>query len=362
MKNKLPFLMIIAVMLFHQSLMAQLYVSTVPENKNAILDVFTGVQCPNCPSGHTVLSGILTSNPGDAYAVCFHPTNSSYTTPYSGSIDLRRIFPDGLYTTAFAGSRFMPGSFINRRLWANNERMQSRTLWASYATTIMGESSPLNVGMASTYDDNTKVLSVTVEVYFTSTVTDQHNLNVYLSENNLIAQQSNGGTNYVHYHVFREAFTTQWGDPITEATTQGSLVTKTFTFDNSTQNYDMTNCELLAYVTNDVDKEVISGIGAAVNSTTVGLPDVVAAQDHMVVYPNPVNETAKIEFNLKNSGKVSLSITDLTGREIYRATRSFSAGDQEIWLNRSELNLVTGIYLVNIKADNLSATAKMVVR
>ncbi|MBN1340321.1 MAG: Omp28-related outer membrane protein [Bacteroidales bacterium] len=256
-------------MLFSSGLLSQTYVGTLPANKNVIIEEFTGVQCPNCPQGHQVAQQILDANPGRVWVIGFHPYNSSYTTPYPGDPDFRRHHPDALYTTPYCGSsRFMPSAFINRRIYAG-ERIQSRTVWASYTSTQLTEASPVNIGLCTTYDEITEMLEMIVEIYFTQTVSDIHSLNVTLAENGLVAQQSGGSPNYVHKHVFREVFTAQWGNPITEPTVQGSFIQKTFSFQNTGGMYNMDECEVTAYIVNDNSTEVVTGIGVHVGEFTV---------------------------------------------------------------------------------------------
>jgi hypothetical protein len=101
MKTKTILLTIL--ILASTSLLAQNYVSTEPQNKNAILEEFTGVRCPNCPAGHQVMAGILDDNPGRAFCVAYHPYNSSYTEPYSGDPDFRRNYPNAFYSTPYCG-------------------------------------------------------------------------------------------------------------------------------------------------------------------------------------------------------------------------------------------------------------------
>jgi PKD repeat protein len=257
------------VMLFVSSvLIAQNYVSTEPQNKNAILEEFTGVSCPNCPAGHTVMAGILASNPGRAFCVAYHPSNSSYTSPYPGEPDFRRTYPNAFYSTPYCGSsRFMPSSFINRREYGG-ERLQSRTAWENYANGIMTEASPANMGMATSYDMINQMLSITVEIYCTGDITDNISIYVLLSENNLTSTQSGGGTNYTHKHTFREAFVGQWGDPIGELTTQGSLITYEYEWSAAGSGYLMSNCEVLAFIENQATGEVITGVGVHVGEQT----------------------------------------------------------------------------------------------
>ena len=165
----------------------------------------------------------------------------------------------------------MPSAFINRRMYGA-ERLQQRTVWASKTNQHLNEASPVNVGLATTYDDVSNQLEILVEIYYTDDMTDENTLNVAMSESGLIAQQSGGSTNYVHNHVFRETFTAQWGDPITESTTQGSFIQQSFSFDNSAGEYDMNECEIVAYIVNSQTDEVISGIGVYVGENTAAGP------------------------------------------------------------------------------------------
>ena len=168
-------LFLFAAILISATLLAQNYVSTEPQNKNAILEEFTGVSCPNCPAGHQVAANILANNPGRAFMVAYHPSNSSYTTPYSGDPDFRRDYPAAFYSTPYCGSsRFMPSAFIARRIWSNGERIQSRTEWEPYCNTIMSESSPANMGMSTTFDFMSQTLYITVEIYYTETMTQPY--------------------------------------------------------------------------------------------------------------------------------------------------------------------------------------------
>lgn len=256
--------MLLATLVFTQN-----YVSTEPQNKNAILEEFTGVTCPNCPAGHVIAANILASNPGRAFMVAYHPSNSSYTTPYAGDPDFRRDYPAAFYSTPYCGSsRFMPSAFIARRVWPNGDRLQSRGDWENYCNTIMGEASPVNMGMSTSYDLMNQTFNITVEIYYTEDVTDDNHIYVMLSENDLVSQQSGASGPYTHKHTFREAFVEQWGDLITEPTTQGSLITLTYSFDNSAGDYIAGNCEVLAFIENQATGEIVTGVGVDVGEST----------------------------------------------------------------------------------------------
>ncbi|MBN2728432.1 MAG: Omp28-related outer membrane protein [Bacteroidales bacterium] len=346
-------LSIIFIGILSMSVKSQVYVSTTPMNKVAILEEFTGVRCPNCPAGHTLLASLISSHPGTLFGIGCHPTNSSYTTPYNASDpDFRNAYLDAFYSTPFCGtSRYMPSAFINRREWSAGEKISGTSLWSSSATTIIAESSPLNVGLYAVYNTTTGLLDVTVEVYFTSTVTDNVYLYVALAENGLVAEQSNGGTSYVHYHVFREALATeQWGEPITGTTTTGSLFTQTYQFNNITDGYAMNNCEVTAFVRNGTDEEIISGNQVPV----VVITDIaeVAKEPVLSIYPNPVSETSVAGIVWNSTENVKVSVFDIEGRLINTSEVMLQNGYNVIPLQTlTQTDLHSGNYILNISGS-----------
>ncbi|MFH1213779.1 MAG: T9SS type A sorting domain-containing protein [Candidatus Neomarinimicrobiota bacterium] len=76
-------------------------------------------------------------------------------------------------------------------------------------------------------------------------------------------------------------------------------------------------------------------------------------------YPNPFNPCTAIEFELLNSGDVTLKVFDLNGREITALVdRYLDAGNYRVDFNAAELS--TGIYLYRLEANNIVLTKKMV--
>jgi hypothetical protein len=339
---------------------AQTIVSTTPENKKAIVEEFTGTGCPNCPGGHTTAAGILTANPGTVFVIANHPTNSSYTT----SDIMANAFPNAFYTNPFISpsNRYMPCAMINRRVWGAVERIQGTANWASDVSTIKTESSPLNVGVSSSYNTSTKMLSVNVEVYFTADVTDAVTLFTMITEDGIIADQSGGTSPYTHNHVFRAALPTpspaQWGEAIAAPTAQSSFKTYTYTFDNSTSNFVMTACEIVAFVRDATTEEILSGNGAPVGSST-GIATTPALTDHFSVYPNPVSETATLHLNLAKPSPVTYLISDPLGNKAASGNLGMlSAGSHQVNINTGMLS--KGIYFISISNGVKTNTIKVV--
>jgi Outer membrane protein Omp28/Secretion system C-terminal sorting domain len=345
---------------------AQTVVTTAPTNRVAILEEFTGTSCPACPSGHTTTSTLLASTPNKAFAVAYAPTNSSLTAPYNGGLDLTDDFPNAFYTNPYyanGGGRSMPSGHMNRIKYAGARKL-STTQWATKAGEVNTLPSPVNVGVKSLYNASSKVLTVTVEMYFTSAVTSPAYLSVLLLENDILTTQSGSSlTNYNHKHVLRENLQTgQWGDALTGSTTAGSLVTMTFTFNNSTTNYMMNNCEVLAFVSTGTDdnSEIITGFGVDANGgsgATASIDDI-EESGVLAIYPNPTGD--EFQISLGNEVEGTVSIVSISGAEVYK--KEFNSVDGSIiTLYAKELNLVTGTYIVSVSGQNGLKRTKLII-
>ena len=63
MKNLL--LLSLAFIISLSQLSAQTIVGTDPENKNVVLEEFTGIHCVFCPQGHAIAQAIKDANEGN---------------------------------------------------------------------------------------------------------------------------------------------------------------------------------------------------------------------------------------------------------------------------------------------------------
>ncbi len=80
----------------------------------------------------------------------------------------------------------------------------------------------------------------------------------------------------------------------------------------------------------------------------------------VAVYPNPIrNENINLIVDIINTNeKASISILDLTGKEIYNEVAFFEKGLQHHLIASSMLN--AGVYFINIKIANHSITKKII--
>lgn len=232
------------------------FVSDQASNRKAVLEEFTGVNCPNCPAGHVVANKIHSNHPDDFFAINFHA--GMYAAPTQGQYDFRTSYGSAI------DSKFnkvgYPSGMVNRRSNNGSELVMSRTSWSSAAEAALGLPSPVNVAAKATLDWETRTLDVTVQMYYTSNSAKSENfLNVALLQDYILCDQAGAAANpeqyvngqYLHMHAFRDFLTGQWGDTIRQ-TTQGSLVEKTYSYTVPEMigdiPVDLANISLVAYV------------------------------------------------------------------------------------------------------------------
>ncbi len=97
-------------------------------------------------------------------------------------------------------------------------------------------------------------------------------------------------------------------------------------------------------------------------SVDLGLPKTFMLEQN---YPNPFNPSTKIKWQSPISGWQTIKIYDLLGNEVATLVNEFvEAGNHEVEFNTGEgsrqLTLTSGIYFYQLKADNFTATKKMI--
>lgn len=74
-------------------------------------------------------------------------------------------------------------------------------------------------------------------------------------------------------------------------------------------------------------------------------------------YPNPFNPTTTIAFAMRESGKATIIVSDLLGKEVFRATLDAREGENRYRFNAT--GLASGVYFYSLRAGGFSQTRKM---
>lgn len=224
-------LALMALLALSFSLKAQQYVSTEPANRNVILEEFTGRGCGYCTDGHRIANELMANNPGRLWAINIHAGGYAQTS-YPNMIT-----QDG--NTIHGGFQISgyPTGVVNRSTAAG----QSRSAWAGIASQQLNQVSECNVAGMAIVNPQTRLATITVEVYYTGNSTvDQNFLTVAMLQDSILGSQADYGNynptqwlngQYVHMHILRDVISeSAWGDPISP-TTQGTLITRTYEYE-----------------------------------------------------------------------------------------------------------------------------------
>lgn len=239
------------------------FVSTQPSNKNVVIEEFTGTNCMWCPAGHKIVNAISTANPGRIVAINIHQGGFSGNNP-----DYKTQWGNALANQYSIDS--YPNGTLNRGSGPVNY-----TTWPTAVTPILAQQSIVNVAARAQIDAETRLLTVTVEVYYTADAeTSTNKLNVAILQNEVVGPQSgmSGNPDYVvgnqyrHMHMLRHLITGQWGDLLSHEGTgvipSGTFFTKTYTYTlpDAIRNVplEFENIEIAAFVAKD-NKTIYNG-------------------------------------------------------------------------------------------------------
>ena len=339
---------------------AQTFVSTTPENKNVILEEFTGIYCQFCPDGHLIAQNLHNANPNDVFLINIH--TGGYSNPNGPSDpDFNCLY--GAAIAANSGLAGYPAGTINRATFngispqgSPGTTALSRGDWVAASADIMSQPSYVNVGVQASYDMVTGILTVNTETYYTQTTTNINVLHVAVVQNNVPGPQTGAlsynpnaiitgpwNPTYNHQHMFRHLMDGANGLEF-NVTTAGTFVPNTHTWQMPTNlasgqsttgffpDLDPTNLDVVAYIT-EGPGEIITGFQANV------IPIFPNAYD-----ANVTNSTAEdvicesetdISITFRNYGNQSLTSLDLTydinggTPAVYNWTGNLISGAQE---------------------------------
>ena len=86
--------------------------------------------------------------------------------------------------------------------------------------------------------------------------------------------------------------------------------------------------------------------------------------NNLKVYPNPMNESASVSFNLQNNvNNLNIIIRDVLGKEVTSIVNNskFSAGKYTLSIDKEKI-LSSGLYFIEFNADNNVQIEKLIVK
>ena len=340
--------------------------------RRAMIEEFTGAWCQFCPDGAVVLDQLEAAN-GDMIAVAsIHSSD-------------QMEFNDGI-RTAYNVSSY-PSAQIDRRLFDGESRIPfSRSLWASRTTSQLNEFSPLLVNVGSTFDSQSRNLTVDVEVFTTDYAAGDLRVILYIIEDSVIGTGTgydqvnfyntqsghpyfgagNPIVGYPHRHTLRSLPNGTMGDdqllPATIApntSTTGQYTT------NIDAGWDETKINVVAAVY-QYDANVNNGVILNMGQSHLGTPIVLAdaqpkpAANSLTVFPNPITDMGIVQAEFSKTTSATFEVYNTYGQKVALLKEgTFTSGKHNVYFDVQ--NVPAGIYFVNVNTPEGSLTEKIIV-
>ncbi|MES2514413.1 MAG: M43 family zinc metalloprotease [Bacteroidota bacterium] len=99
-----------------------------------------------------------------------------------------------------------------------------------------------------------------------------------------------------------------------------------------------------------------------ISNSSVGIEETDFQNSEMIIFPNPSNDKATMNYRLSADAKVSIELFDILGKIVYQKNPSLQpAGDHSEVFSKRELNLGNGVYFVKLQINNKSHIQKLII-
>ena len=182
--------------------------------RKVLVEKFTGQSCSACPNGAEIIKATRAALEGRCIEVAHHEGFGKDAFTIDESIEYANFF--------YSQPKFSPAIMIDRNV-ANSENPESvvgrvndneTPLFTEAVLSKALESiAPLNVNITHTYNEATRLLTVTVSGEAIQQLPNAR-VNVWLTQSNIKAYQIKGGDDYSHDHAIRATLTGTWGQEL----------------------------------------------------------------------------------------------------------------------------------------------------
>lgn len=345
---------------------SQVSVSTLPENKNVVIEDLTGIHCGHCPDGAKIADQIKFANPNDVVVIGVH--SSGYAIPQNSSDPDFRT-GHGSYINSKSGPSGYPNGNVNRRIWSGSETAMGRGSWKGASSIILQESSPVNIGVEAIYK-NSNQIEIDVSIYYTSDVPNNQYIHVLILQDSIAGYQIDYNNYYparrlpngdfLHMDVLRATVTSNVGQVIsnTDSTDQTdfSFTYNIFQLKNIVPVIE--NMKVVILITDGNNfNEIITAKETHTVDFYLGVEEI--SIKNLRIYPNPTSELINIEFDTKIQQGIQFEIYDIQGKKVLNVPYTMYSGDNKIQLNCDNLN--SGIYNLVIITEGKILSEKIII-
>lgn len=355
--------------------------------KRPLVEEYTGAWCSSCAFGNVYFDYLAINYP-NAIPVAIH---SGDVMQNVSIVNYMTDYFDALPTFLYDRVDFPSNPEIVPAVSAYPWPTGLDTL-DHYLDMVYNQTPIATVGIDQTYNSATREITATITANYIEDATGNFRLNCFILEDSVTGgsdyNQTNsnfsgwtGGpaylqslinspsviTGYHHNHVLREMLGTPAGATASIPTTvsNGSSYSKTFTY-TLPVDYDENQISLVGVIQRygpsiENDRNVVNANSQHLEVQTNSLTDIENNILDLSVYPNPINETSKIEFYVRETGTISCTLYNSLGVEVSSIfDNEFTQGEYKIDLNQYDLS--SGIYFLKFIQNQLNQTEKICVK
>lgn len=141
---------------------------------------------------------------------------------------------------------------------------------------------------------------------------------------------------------------------------QGQIAMLNFTVPSSAKYGDIVSFKFMSPTVIDKDGKVITDYNAVDATGQVGIPESIAGVSGGIakidVVPNPSGKQASLQLTLNKAQSLTITVTDITGKQVWTANQDFNKGHGAVALPAS--TLANGMYMINVTGEDVSTTLK----
>lgn len=195
------------------------------QQRQVLIEEFTGIRCVNCPAGAAAIEDLLAIHGERLVAVSIH-AGFFANPPHTNS--------DDVFTTA-EGDQLLsfleeplgyPTAVVNREE-VNGSLQQGSGDWAGSIAEELQQEPQVKIALVTDFNETSRQLKIEATLFGQDNLTEGDNLalSIFLIENGIVDPQTTPQgiqDDYVHKHVLRESVTNVLGDPLTETLAPGT--------------------------------------------------------------------------------------------------------------------------------------------
>jgi len=219
----------------------------------------------------------------------------------------------------------------------------------------------LNAGVLATIDNNE--ISISVKTKFFQATSGEFYTNVYVVEDNVIANQTGNsdGANTSHQDIVREATSGSFGELVTNGSVDaGTEFTQSYTIPVNS-GWNMDNVEFVAIVWSKSGETYTFENGSAAALSTSSPVKDIAEEIQLNINPTLISTSADISISLEKNQDLSIELINLQGQTV-KQIHTGNLGSGQHYFSIEKGNLASGVYLVSIQGNDGIATRKVVVQ